>query len=198
MNCFFDPERGLTDADRTRLADQMKAAQSGENADGLIVTVSLHYAGHAELDDRYRGAIHQLLEYASSIARLGPVVVAFPDAEAHLLDPCVAAFNEELAAAPGADAHPILVVGRHGEPAWCGGPVPLRAVLAFLSEEEGAVDLAEAEERWWQAGGEPAQFARMLDASRTLAELRPEAARAQALPAGPARGGGPSGQPAGG
>ena len=174
VNCFFDPERGLTDADRTRLADQMKAAQSGENADGLIVTVSLHYAGHAELDDRYRGAIHQLLEYASSIARLGPVVVAFPDAEAHLLDPCVAAFNEELAAASGADAHPILVVGRHGEPVWCGGPVPLRAVLAFLSEEEGAVDLAEAEERWWQAGGEAAQFARMLDANRHLLSFGPK------------------------
>ena len=29
VNCFFDPQRGLTDADRTRLADQMKAAHSG-------------------------------------------------------------------------------------------------------------------------------------------------------------------------
>ena len=48
------------------------------------------------MDDRWRGATHQLLEYATSIARGGSVVVAFPDAEPHVLGPCVAAFNEEL------------------------------------------------------------------------------------------------------
>jgi adenine/guanine phosphoribosyltransferase-like PRPP-binding protein len=174
VNCLFDPQRGLTDADRARLADQMKVAHSGHNADGLVVTVPLYDAGYAELDDRCRGAIHQLLEYSSSIARLGPVVVAFPDAAPQLLDPCVAAFNEELAAA-GTDADdPILVVSRHGDPIWCGGPVPLRAVLSFLSEEEGAVDLAEAEERWRQAGGKPDQFARALDANRHLLRFGPK------------------------
>jgi adenine/guanine phosphoribosyltransferase-like PRPP-binding protein len=173
VNCSFDPQRGLTDADRTRLADRMRTVHPDRDADGLIVTVPLHDADHGEIDDRSRGAIHQLLEYASSIARWGPVAVVFPDAEPHILDPCVAAFNEGLAASGEDTQQPILVVSRLGEPAWCGGSVPLRAVLTLLSEEQGAVDVGEAEKRWQQAGGEPGLFPGTLHANGYLLSIGP-------------------------
>jgi adenine/guanine phosphoribosyltransferase-like PRPP-binding protein len=174
VNCAFDPQRGLADADRTRLAEHIHPSHSSRQAEGLVVTAPLHDVGRAEIDDRWRGAIHQLLEYASSIARWGPIVVAFPDAEPHILDPCVAAFNEDVATAPGEDAqNPILVVGRHGEPAWCGGSVPLRAVLNLLSEKDGSVDIAEAEERWQQAGGEPGDLSGILHANGHVLSIGP-------------------------
>lgn len=176
VSCAFDPQRGLADADRVRLADQMRALDSGRRADGLIVTVRLHGADHAEVDDRWRGAIYQLLEFASSIARWGPVVVAFPDAEPHILDPCVAAFNQEVAAGSDGNVHdPFLVVGHQGEPAWCGGSVPLRAVLTSLSEkEEGAVDADKAEKYWQQAGGDPSRFSATMRASGHLLSIGAE------------------------
>jgi len=127
LSCAFDPRRGLADADRVRLADQVRSIQADRQGEGLIVTVPLHEAGRAEINDS-RGAMYQLLEFASSIARSCTVVTAFPDAEPHLLDSCVAMFNEELAVASGEDAHdPILVLGRQGDPVWCGGSVPLQA-----------------------------------------------------------------------
>jgi adenine/guanine phosphoribosyltransferase-like PRPP-binding protein len=166
MNCSFDPERGLADSDRTRLAEFIHPSDSDRRAEGLVVTVPLHEADHAKIDERWRGAIHQLLEYASSIARWRPIVVAFPDAEPHILDPCVAAFNEDVATALGGDTqNPILVVGEHGEPVWCGGSVPLRAVLNLLSEKDGSVDIAEAVERWQQTGGEQGDLSRTLRAN---------------------------------
>jgi hypothetical protein len=172
VNCFFDPQRGLGDADRIRLADLMRAAHSGSHADGLVVTVPLHDAADAEIDDRWRGAIHQLLEYVSSIARWGPVVVAFPNAPSPILDPCVAAFNEVVAATWDEDAQdPILVVSGNDEPAWCGGSVPLRAVLNLLSDKEGSVDLAAAGERWQQAGGKPAGLSSTLHANQHLLSI---------------------------
>ncbi len=163
LSCAFDSQRGLADADRVRLADQVRSIQTDNRADGLIVTVPLHEAGHAEIDDGWRGAMYQLLEFASSIARSCTVVVAFPDAEPHLLDSCVAMFNEELAVASGESTHdPILVLGRHGDAVWCGGSVPVRAVLNVLSEGAGAADISKAQHRWRQAGGEPARFSEML------------------------------------
>jgi adenine/guanine phosphoribosyltransferase-like PRPP-binding protein len=166
VNCFFDPHRGLADADRIRLADRMRASHSGSQADGLIVTVPLHDTADAEIDDRWRGAIHQLLEYVSSIARWGPVVVAFPNAPSRILDPCVAAFNEVVASTWDEDSQdPILVVSGNGEPSWCGGSVPLRSVLNLLSDKEGSVDLATAGERWQQAGGKPAALSSTLHAN---------------------------------
>jgi hypothetical protein len=162
VKCTFDPQRGLTDADRVRLVDQIHAPAPGRDPDGLIVTIAVHGADYADIDDRWRGAIHQLLEFATSIARWGTVVVAFPDAEPHILDSCVAAFNEEVAAVDE-DAHDsILVVGRHGEPAWCGGSHPLRAVLTLLSENKGVADFSQAEKCWRQAGGEPSQLSGTL------------------------------------
>jgi adenine/guanine phosphoribosyltransferase-like PRPP-binding protein len=163
LNCAFDSRRGLADADRLRLADQVRSIQADHRADGLIVTVPLHEAGHTEIDDGWRGAMYQLLEFASSIARSCTVVVAFPDAEPHMLDPCVALFNEGLAVASGEDTHdPILVLGRQGDPVWCGGSVPLRALLNMLSEGAGAADLGEARCRWQRAGGESARFSETL------------------------------------
>jgi hypothetical protein len=159
LNCAFDSRRGLADADRIRLADQVRSMQTGRQADGLIITVPLHEAGHAEIDDGWRGAMYQLLEFATSIARSCTVVVAFPDAEPHMLDPCVAMFNEELAVASGEAAHdPILVLSRQGDPVWCGGSVPLRALLNMLSEGAGAADISEAQRCWQRAGGGPARF----------------------------------------
>jgi adenine/guanine phosphoribosyltransferase-like PRPP-binding protein len=168
VNCAFDPQRGLADTDRMRLADRIRSAHTTQQADGLLVTVSLHGVGHVEIDDRWRGAIYRLLEFASSIARWGTVVLVFPDAEPHILDPCVAAFNEEPTA-PDEDAHDaILVVGRHGEPVWCGGSFPLREVLNLLSGKEGPVNTVEARERWGRAGGVPTRFPDMLRANGDL------------------------------
>ena len=162
LSCAFDSQRGLADADRVRLADQVRSIQTDRRADGLIVTVPLHEAGHAEIDDGWRGAMYRLLEFASSIARSCTVVVAFPDAEPHLLDSCVAMFNEELAVASGESTHdPILVLGRHGDAVWCGGSVPVRAVLNVLSEGAGAADIGGAQ-RCWQRGGEPGRFSETL------------------------------------
>ncbi len=171
LSCAFDPRRGLTDADRVRIADQVRAIQAHRQADGLIVTVPLHEAGRAEINDS-RGAMYQLLEFASSIARSCTVVTAFPDAEPHLLDSCVAMFNEELAVASGEDAHdPILVLGRQGDPVWCGGSVPLRALLNELSEGAGAADISEAQRCWQRAGGQRARFSEALRVNGHLLSL---------------------------
>jgi adenine/guanine phosphoribosyltransferase-like PRPP-binding protein len=159
----------LADTDRMRLAERIRSAHTSKQPDGLIVTVPLHGAGQTEIDDRWRGAIYRLLEFASSIARWGTVVLLFPDAEPHILDPCVAVFNEELAATPDEDAHdPILVVGRHGEPVWCGGSFPLREVLNFLWENEGPVNTTEVKAHWRRAGGSLTRFSDMLRANADL------------------------------
>ncbi len=169
LSCAFDSRRGLADADRARLAHQVHSAQADRHADGLIVTVPLYAAAQPDMDDGWRGAIYQLLEFASSIARSCTVVVAFPDAESHMLDPCVAMFNEELAVASGESAHdPILVLGRHSDPVWCGGTVFLRAVLNELSEGAGTADISAAQRCWQRAGGEPARFSETLRVSGHL------------------------------
>ena len=163
LSCAFDSRRGLADADRSRLADQVRSVQADRHVDGLIATVPLHEAGQPDVDDGWRGAMYQLLEFASSIARSCTFVVAFPDAESHMLDPCVAMFNEELAVASGEGVHdPILVLGRNGDPVWCGGSVPLRAVLNELSGGAGAADFGAAQRCWHRAGGDPARFSEML------------------------------------
>jgi hypothetical protein len=174
VDCFFDPQQGLADADRLRLGDQMHAANAAMQADGLIVTVQLRDVGHAEIDDRWRSAMHQLLKYTTSIARWGPVVVAFPDAEQLILEPCVAAFNEEAATASGQGSQdPILVMSCRGDPEWCGGSAPLRAVLNLLSENEGSVHTEAAEQRWRRAGGNSSEFADTLHATRHLVSIGP-------------------------
>ena len=92
MNCAFDPQHGLANADRARLVDRLRTVR-----DGLIVTVTVHDSGNAELDDRWRSAVYQLLEFASSMACGQQIIVVFPDAEPYLLAPCLAAYNEESA-----------------------------------------------------------------------------------------------------
>ena len=59
-----------------------------------------------------------------------------------------------------------------GEPSWCGGSVPLRAVLTLLSESGGTVDLR-AKKRWHMAGGEPAWLPGVLNAHRHLLDIGP-------------------------
>ena len=168
VNCVFDPRRGLSDADRARLVAQVRTAQPARQATGLVVTISVHDPGDGRVDDRWRGAMGQVLEFMCSIARSVTVVAVFPDAEPHMLDPCVGAFNQELAAS-GDDAHgPMLVLGCHGDPVWCGGTPPLRAVLNSLSGDEGSVSTAEARERWRMAGGEPALFSAAMRANEHL------------------------------
>jgi adenine/guanine phosphoribosyltransferase-like PRPP-binding protein len=161
--CAFDPQRGLADDDRARLTEQLRAGRADRSADGLIITVSLHDDDRSELDNHWRGAIYQILEFASSIARAGMVVVVIPDAQPQLLDPCVAAFNEELAAVPGADRHePIPVLGSRGDLIWCGGSAPLRELLSTLSEGYGALEVTEAFQLWQEVGGDRARFPEML------------------------------------
>ena len=163
LSCAFDSRRGLADADRSQLADRVHSVRADRQLDGLIVTVPLHEAGHPDVDDGSRGAMYRLLEFASSVAHSCTVVVAFPDAEPHLLDSCVAMFNEELAVVSGENTHdPILVLGRHGDAVWGGGSVPLRAVLNVLSEGAGAADISKAQRSWQEAGGEPARFSETL------------------------------------
>ncbi len=174
VNCFFDPERGLADADRTRLSELMRSSYRDLGADGLIITVPLPDVGSNGIDDRWRGATHQLLEYASSMARGGLLVVAFPDAEPHVLGPCVAAFNEELALVDDDTSDPILVLDCRGEPSWCGGSAPLLAVLALLFDRGGAVDAAAVAECWRTGGGEPTRLSETLNANRHLLDSNSE------------------------
>jgi hypothetical protein len=167
--CVFDPQRGLRDADRARLAGLVRAPGTDGQPSGLVVTIPVQDVDHTQLDDGWRHAIYLVLEFMSSIAPSTVVVVVFPDAEPHLLDPCLAAFNEEIAAAYGESEHaPIVVLGCRGDPVWCGGPPPLRAVLNALSTEDGAVSLTAARKSWQWAGGEPARFLAVIRASEHL------------------------------
>jgi adenine/guanine phosphoribosyltransferase-like PRPP-binding protein/signal transduction histidine kinase len=158
VKCAFDPHRGLSDADRAQLADLAHAPRPDGQPTGLVVTIPVSDLGHAEADDGWRGAIQRALGFISSMAGSAAVVVVFPDAEPHMLDPCLAAFNEELADS-GEDEHdPIVALGCRGDPVWCGGTAPLRAVLNSLSGNGGMTSLAAARKCWLQAGGEPARF----------------------------------------
>jgi len=170
INCFFDPERGLVDADRTRVAIKLNGSHPGWRTDGLIITVPLPDVGPARIDDRWRGATRQLLDFASSLAHGGLIVVAFPDAEPHVLGPCVAAFNEEQMTADDDARNPVLVLDRRGEPAWCGGSAALRAVLTALSEQGGAVEVSRVAECWRAAGGDPDRLSETLHSNRHLLE----------------------------
>jgi hypothetical protein len=147
VNCTFDPQHGLANADRALLADRLRATR-----DGLVVTVTVHEAGTAELDDRWRSAVYQLLEFANSMACGRQIVVVFPDAEPNLLAPCLAAYNEESAEN---FTGPFLVIARNSELTWCGGSGPLRAVLGgLLTSEDGALNLSQARRYWEQECGE--------------------------------------------
>jgi adenine/guanine phosphoribosyltransferase-like PRPP-binding protein len=175
LNCAFDLARGLDEADRSRLATQVHATLPQRNAAGLVVTIPVQAAEQHPIDDRWRAAMNEVLEFVSSIAQSAAVVLIFPDAEPHLLHPSIAAFNEQIAAArPGRDQQspaaatarktpsPILVLGSHGGPVWCGGSLPLRTILNSLSSEDGTLTIAEARNRWQAAGGELTQFMRAL------------------------------------
>lgn len=147
VNCSFDPQYGLANADRALLADRLRASR-----DGLVITVMVHDSGNAELDDRWRSAVYQLLEFANSMASGRQIVVVFPDAEPNLLSPCLAAYNEESAED---STGPFLVIARNAELTWCGGSGPLRAVLGgLLAAEDGALNLSHARRCWEQEGGE--------------------------------------------
>ena len=132
VNCAFDPHYGLSQADRARLIGQMRQGQPNGQNIGLVVTMSVHDGDRTSIDDGWRSAIHRVLEFMSSIARATALVVLFPDAEPHVLYPCVEAFNEGLTSAAEDTGNPILVLGCYGEPLWCGGSPPLRTVLNSL------------------------------------------------------------------
>jgi adenine/guanine phosphoribosyltransferase-like PRPP-binding protein len=175
LSCVFDLGQGLNDADRSRLTAQVHATLPQRNAAGLVVTISVQGAEQHPIDDRWRAAMNEVLEFVSSIARSAAVVLIFPDAEPHLLHPSIAAFNEQIAAARPARDHqqagdapaapapsPILVLGSHGDPVWCGGSAALRAILNRLSGQEGMLSIAEARNRWQAAEGALPQFMRSL------------------------------------
>ena len=173
VNCFFDPDRGLADADRIRLRSEIERAHEGRRSDGLVITVPLRDTGRTGIDDRWRDGARQLLEYVSSIAHESQVVVAFPDAEPHRVRPCVAAFNEERSAVAGT-RHPILVLDCRGEASWCGGSAPLRAVLRLLLDRGGSAGLDGVTGCWREAGGEPAHFLPALRAPQHLLAAGPQ------------------------
>ncbi len=103
------------------------------------------------------------------MAAEGIVVVVIPDAEPQLLDPCVAAFNEELATKSGPRRHqPILVLGTRGEPVWCGGTVPLREILGTLSDGYRATEVTEPPASGPETSEDTARLAAMLQASGHL------------------------------
>ena len=164
VNCAYDPQHGLANADRARLADRLQTVH-----DGLIVTVTVRDSGSAELDDRWRGAIHQLLEFTGSMAHGQQIVVVFPDAEPHLLAPCLAAYNEEPVEG---STDPFLVIARDGQPTWCGGSGPLRAVLGhLLTADEGAITPAQAERSWEQGGGDSRDMQARLRSQQHLVQV---------------------------
>lgn len=161
VNCAFDPGHGLANSDRARLADRLRAVR-----DGLVVTVTADDPDNAHLDDGWRSAVYQLLEFASSMACGRQIIIVFPDIEPYLLAPCLAAYNEE---ADEQATGPFLVIARHGEPTWCGGSGPLRTVLSrLITAAEGAITPTQAQRYWQQAGGEPAGLPALLRASEHL------------------------------
>jgi hypothetical protein len=180
VNCAFDPQGGLGKADRARLALQMRPEDPDRHDAGLVVTIPVHDADRTSIDDGWRTAIHQVLEFMSSIARAAAVVVVFPDAEPHLLDPCIEAFNEGITSAAEDSSNPILALGCYGQPVWCGGSPPLRMVLNSLSSSGDAMRITEARNAWRMAGGEATLFSQALRAnghllivSRGWLQLRP-------------------------
>ena len=165
LSCPFDPRHGLADTDRARLADRVHSAQAQRDADGLIVTVPLNAAGQTEVDGSWPDAMHNLLEFVSSIAGSFQIIVAFPAAEPHMLDRCLTTFNGQHDVDSDGNMHdPIRVLGRPGDGVWCGGSVPLRAVLNLLSGGTEAVEVSDADRCWQRAGGKPAHFPEMLRA----------------------------------
>jgi adenine/guanine phosphoribosyltransferase-like PRPP-binding protein len=147
VHCIFDPQHGLANADRAVLAHHLRTAR-----DGLVVTVLVQDPGSAELDDRWRSAVYQLLEFAHSMAHERQIIVVFPDTEPNLLLPCLAAYNEESAEE---ETDPFLVIALNGEQTWCAGSGPLRAVLTgLLTAGDGALSLVQARRYWESEGGD--------------------------------------------
>ncbi|HEY7144278.1 MAG TPA: hypothetical protein VH637_08525 [Streptosporangiaceae bacterium] len=174
LNCEFKVGHGLGEADKSRLTAQIGGTLPQRNAAGLVVTIPVQ-PGENPIDDRWHAAMNNALRLVTSIARSAAIVLIFPDAEPHLLHPSIAAFDEQVTVAAYRPEHtsaggteapetcsPVLVLGSHGSPVWCGGSPPLRAVLNALSGSEGSLGIAAARDRWQAAGGEPAQFLRRL------------------------------------
>jgi hypothetical protein len=162
VNCKFHSRRGLSSADRAKIAGRVRAADPAPPGAGLVITIpSLDY-GKRRSDDEWRLAVQRILQFASQIAGMA-VVLVFPDTAPHVLEPCVAAFNADVELeADTSIGRSVLVLGCRGNPFWCGGPRALRAVLSAVSSNEGAISTAEAREVWHMAGGERESFARIL------------------------------------
>jgi hypothetical protein len=162
MNCTFHPRQGLSDDDRARITDHVRASYPDTQDAGLVVTIPIHDHGQHRADDEWRVAVQRILEFASRIAGM-VVVLVFPDAEPHMLEPCVAAFNAGVGSEDDISAsHPVLVLGCYGNPFWCGGPKAMRAVLSAVSAGGGVIGLVEARKCWRRAGGERGSFTRTL------------------------------------
>lgn len=160
VNCAFDPDHGLGDADRQRLVEAAREIEQNYTYDGVLATIPMDDANRNPSDRAMQAALRGVLDTAGRIADPTAVVVTFPNADPRILDLCVASIaaeDDEAADQPvWQNPHsPVLVLGMYGRPLWCGGPRALRSVLDALTDSGGALTRAEAERHWHDNGGDP-------------------------------------------
>jgi hypothetical protein len=174
VNCTFDPRLGISDQDRKRLEDAADAVHHDPTISGVVATVSTGSADQDLSGAAMRRAMRAALETAGQIANTAAIVVVFHDTNAHVLDLCVAGFNEDSAAARNdertSSCGPVLVVGSDGGPFWVGGTAALRAVITGLFDVGGTLPMIEAERRWSEAGGTPSEYSLTLSRYAQLLE----------------------------
>lgn len=186
VDCTFDPASGLVDDDRRRLEEEAHRVQEDPGLVGVGAVIPvLDSAGHLS-HVAMRQAMSAVLDIASRIADPTAVVTVFPDADPHVLELCVAGFNEALAAnddtGPASPHSPIMVLGGYGSIHWCGGTAALRAVLAAMVKAGGTLPLAEASRCWQNAGGERPAFQRALRDQEQLLVLHQRQLRLRLSP----------------
>lgn len=152
----FDPVRGISDEDRTRLHHSALAARTDDRTVGLIATIPIRDAGARLSDGAVEAALARLLEVAAPASTPTAVIAVFSDADPRILDLSVAGVNadEERSRSSHnpAERSPIMVFGSSGAPLWCGGPRWLRKTLEALTSAGGALTHEELARTWADIG----------------------------------------------
>jgi hypothetical protein len=175
VECTFDPDSGLADTDRRQLEREAHRAQEepGLVRVGVLVPV-LDAAGHLSRVTM-RQAMSAVLVTTGRIASPTVVVVVFPDADPHVVELCVAGFNEALAASEvtgsASPPGPIMVLGGYGDTHWYGGTGALRETLTAMVAAGGTMKFTDAVRCWQGAGGNPMEFRPVLGNQEQLLTL---------------------------
>lgn len=156
--CAFHPHHGRSVSSWSALNQVARAPRRYRPATGVIATAPARDPATHWTSDAIKNSIHEVLNTADMV-NSPPAVVIFPDADPRIVDLALSGFNEEQRAAARPDdgragpCNPVLVLGAHGGPFWCGGSAPLRAVLDTLSAAGGVSPADEARRRWLGSGG---------------------------------------------